>query len=52
LKAQKNLGTLLLNAPIWLRFWQKAKVTPKFQQVSRLLTVEIVVLKHTFDSDS
>jgi len=43
----KNLGVM----PPWLQAWHKAKVTSKFQQICRLLTVEIVVLEHIFDSD-
>jgi len=38
--------------PLWLRAWHKVKVTSKFQQICRLLTVEVVVLEHIFDSDS
>ena len=41
----KKLGTMPLNTP-WIR-----KVTSKNQQIRRLLTVEIVVLEHIFDSD-
>ena len=36
----------------WLQAWLKVKLTSNFQQIYRLLTVEIVVLKHTTDSDS
>jgi len=38
--------------PPWIQAWHKVKVTPKFQQIYRLLTVEIVVLEDIFDSDS
>jgi len=42
----KNLGTLPPNAPL-----DKVSYI-KFQQICRLLTVEMVVLEHIFYSDS
>jgi len=32
--------------------WHKVKVTSKFQQIYRLLTVETEILEHIFDSAS
>jgi len=34
--------------PPWLQVWHKEKVTSKFQQICRLLSVEIVVSEHIF----
>jgi len=47
----KNLEALPLNAPLpW--GWHKVKVTSKFQQICRLLAVEIVVSEQISYSDS
>jgi len=43
----KKLGTLPLNVPTAMGLKQ-SKVSSKFQQICRLLTVEIVVSEHIF----
>jgi len=40
--ALTNLGTLPLNAP-WPQAWHKVKLTSIFQQICKLLTLEIVI---------